>query len=563
MLKYLKFLLINLISLVISSPELIFSGDDHPKPGLGINLGPIDYGMSQWVFTNKFKHAKEWVTVSSDTDWKNYRLAGSLETIWSNDGYPIEFNHNPYTNYFNGYMTSFGNHGNYPTGEYIASFEGTGNITLLGDAILLDFVESNKVVFYVNQSTTNGIILIVIKPNVTNIDVRLKEDEFSTETFDKNYTQIISIFEALRFSEWMVGRSGGNVPDANKEWSSRRPMTYYTQHGRKMVSIEYIIELANLLKKDIWLSIPSEANFDNIVKIAEYVYENLNNETKIIYVEQSSNKGFNNNNRTLQMNLIDAWKQVFGNDTRVKYVLSTWQYYYFDNTLSFYKPEDLENFNLYSIAGDISYRVDFNGNGFDIKIAENYTIDTLTDIIKQKIYQDEADSIFQVQKSKIKLNISTVGYNVGFLVHAPGFNLRWRKENNSYLEQDLEDLIIETLRQPVIEDLMLDFFERWWKAGGGIMFLKSIVRNVDRCPNGGGLCGYQSILENLNQDPMSVPMYRAAVKWLNGQRSSFPFTSDDVPKPEKINCTNCKWGICHQVRIFFLSFKADFLVNSH
>ena len=547
------FLIVFLISSVISIPELIFSGDDHPKPGLGINLGPIDYGMSQWVFVNKFKHANEWLPVSTNIDWKLYRRSGAFETTWSEDGYPIEFDHKPAGNTFYGYMTSFGTDGNYPNGQYIASFDGTGNITLLGDAIDIKFFESNKVEFFVNESTTSGIILIVTKPNITNIDVRLKEDEFNTETFDKKYLQIISIFDALRFSEWMVGRQGKRISDANKDWSTRRPVTFYTQFGQKMVSIEFVIELSNLLKKDIWLSIPSEASYDNIVKIAEYVYENLNNETKLIYVEQSSNKGFNNNNRTLQMNLIDAWKQVFGNDTRIKYVLSTWQYYYFDNTLSFYKEKDLSNFDLYSIAGDIGYGVEFNSNGFDIKKAENYTIETILGILKQKIFLDEANAVFQAQRSKTKLNLSTVGYNVGFLVHAPGFALRWRKENNSHLEQNLEDLIIDSLRQPIIEDLLLDFFERWWKSGGGIMFLKSIVRKIDRCPNGGGLCGYQSIMEHLNQDPMSVPMYRAAVKWLNGERSNLSFTSDDEPRPNKINCTNCKWGICHQVIYFFFS----------
>ena len=35
-----------------------FSGDDQPRPGLGINLGWITPDMDQWVFTNKFKHAK-------------------------------------------------------------------------------------------------------------------------------------------------------------------------------------------------------------------------------------------------------------------------------------------------------------------------------------------------------------------------------------------------------------------------------------------------------------------------------------------------------------------------
>lgn len=34
-----------------------FSGDDQPRPGIGINLGWITSDMDQWVFTNKFKHA--------------------------------------------------------------------------------------------------------------------------------------------------------------------------------------------------------------------------------------------------------------------------------------------------------------------------------------------------------------------------------------------------------------------------------------------------------------------------------------------------------------------------
>ena len=38
----------------------LFIGDDQPRQDLGINLGPIDYTMAQWVFTNKFKHGKKY-----------------------------------------------------------------------------------------------------------------------------------------------------------------------------------------------------------------------------------------------------------------------------------------------------------------------------------------------------------------------------------------------------------------------------------------------------------------------------------------------------------------------
>ena len=73
----------------------------------------------------------------------------------------------------------------------------------------------------------------------------------------------------------------------------RRPKTFYTQVGQNMVSIEFMIELANLLNKDIWLSIPSSASPNYTLKMAQYVKDNLINQSSLIYVEQSSDKSIN------------------------------------------------------------------------------------------------------------------------------------------------------------------------------------------------------------------------------------------------------------------------------
>lgn len=118
-------------------------------------------------------------------------------------------------------------------------------------------------------------LFFFLKPNVTNIDLREVKDENNTDTFDRAYTQVIEPFEVLRFSNWMVLRCGyifgcdANYPDANVEWSKRRPKTYYTQVGQLMVSIEYMIELANLMEKDIWLSIPTSANDSLMLNMAK------------------------------------------------------------------------------------------------------------------------------------------------------------------------------------------------------------------------------------------------------------------------------------------------------
>ena len=110
---------------------------------------------------------------------------------------------------------------------------------------------------------------------MTNIDLREAKDENNTETFDRAYLKVIEPFHALRFSSWMAQRCDFiygcdyRYPDANVEWSTRRPITYYTQVGQIMVSVEHILELSNIFEKDIWLSVPSSANDSFILNLAK------------------------------------------------------------------------------------------------------------------------------------------------------------------------------------------------------------------------------------------------------------------------------------------------------
>lgn len=276
-----------------------------------------------------------------------------------------------------------------------------------------------------------------------------------------------------------------------------------------------------------------------------YDYENNRSKCKIL-------KGFNGNNKTLNMQLIQSWKSVFGNDTRVKYILSTWLTAYYDNTVSMYTDDELKQFDGYAVSGTIAYGSELNYDNYNITDAAAFTIENITNIIRQQIYKDEIALIYHVNKISLKFNITMYGYDVGFNLHAPGFSDRWKQTNNSDAEQKLEDLIIEAFRQPIIEDLYLDFMERWYRLGGGFMFLSNIVDYVNRCEKGGGKCGYKSTLENLNQIPSTVPKYRAAQKWLNGEKGSLPFTSDDLPQTTTTGaiCASCVWGTCYQGKCY-------------
>lgn len=388
--------------------------------------------------------------------------------------------------------------------------------------------------------------MIITKPNVTNIDLRELIDEFSTDTFGRNYTNVIAPFEALRFSTWMINKYYDySKADANVDWSNRRPVTYYTQVGQHMVSIEFIVELANVLSKDIWLSVPKTANINFTQNMALYVKNNLSKKS-IIYVEQSSDKGWLGQNHDLQMQIIQVWKSVFGADrSRLKFVLSTTMMAYYEAVMTYYSASELKEFDAYAVHGAIGEYLPYTSNDYDVTQTFNYTVDTINDAIRQQIYQDELRSIYHIQKVAITMNKPLIAFNLEFYTSASGYQNRFKKLQYANIEQRLDDLIVESLRQPIIEDLLLDYMARWWKIGGGIMFMSNIVNRINRCENGGSPCGYKSVLENLLQDPLKVPKYRAAISWLNGNFSKLPITSDNITKTDPIPCANqCIWGVC-------------------
>ncbi len=75
--------------------------------------------------------------------------------------------------------------------------------------------------------------------------------------------------------------------------------------------------------------------------------------------------------------------------------------------------------------------------------------------------------------------------------------------------------------------------------------MENIVDMVNRCPGGGGYCGYNSLLPSLLDAPLQTPRYSACLKWLDGTNATIPFTSADVPKAVKRQCSPaCQWGTC-------------------
>lgn len=75
--------------------------------------------------------------------------------------------------------------------------------------------------------------------------------------------------------------------------------------------------------------------------------------------------------------------------------------------------------------------------------------------------------------------------------------------------------------------------------------MENIVDMVNRCPEGGAYCGQNSLLASLLEAPNQTPRYSACLKWLDGMNATTPFTSADLPKVSKSQCSPvCEWGTC-------------------
>jgi hypothetical protein len=176
-------------------------------------------------------------------------------------------------------------------------------------------------------------------------------------------------------------------------------------------SFEYMVELGNVLNKDIWISVPSTANVDFIRNLARYVKENFASNTSSIYLEQSSDKNFKGNNRTLELQLIRLWNAV--NDTRVKHVLGCSFRAFFNNPPQ-YNISDYAHFDYYAVSGGIGSNIAYGSQLYDPSLSANYTTKDILDAIRQQIFVDDIDLNYMIQIAATVVRKPLIAYDMGF-----------------------------------------------------------------------------------------------------------------------------------------------------
>lgn len=309
---------------------------------MGMNIDPLSYWNTDRLFKDYAKQAGYFVTFSAGN--ANTQLMDEIAV--DENGYPLEL---PYMHtdgsgpHF--VRSVYSNEIHLPVGDYVLLYDGNGAINANAPSITVTSQTPGRIEFSKIDESSGANLSIyesTLGNHVRNIRIVKVEHEsnYLLEPFYEYFLDKLNPFEVIRFMEIQEINETDHV-----NWADRKPKDYYSQaFGHSTgISYEWIIDLGNLMQKDIWINVPHTATNDYITQMATLFRDNLNPNLNI-YIELS-NEVWNfsfpqrfwaeentpshwNYQRTYAVhskNVFDIWYDVFQEDsTRVQRVLGTW-----------------------------------------------------------------------------------------------------------------------------------------------------------------------------------------------------------------------------------------------
>lgn len=249
---------------------------------LGINLSKVDASNREWVFVDAFKHHTPWVSQNP----------GAAAPWNRGDAVEVDANGNPLLRpgQAAGTLMLRNVEGHYPSGRYVITYDGDGDISLGMDARVVSRA-GHRIEADVT-ATDNGIYLRIDRSNradpVRNVHVWMPGFENAASPFHPLFLQRLQAFSTLRFMDWQRTNNSTLV-----HWSDRTLTTDSSQFTDNGVALEYMIDLANTLGKNVWFDMPHLADDEFVRNFAQMVKDRLNPGLKV-YVEYS-NEVWNSN----------------------------------------------------------------------------------------------------------------------------------------------------------------------------------------------------------------------------------------------------------------------------
>jgi dockerin type I repeat protein len=264
-----------------------------PTPGgdasIGMNLTEVTYYSRAWTFVDAVRTARPWV--STNTNGQPFDTKQTVEV--DENGWPdLQPGQAAQT------LLLTDKAGAYPEGTYNVAFDGTGTIAFEFDATNVQTPQTlgpGQMSFNVSSASKNGILMRVISNNegdhITNIRVWMpgyEDPAGEASSFHPTFVERLQPFGVIRFMDWQhTNLKQTTELDVSYDWVDRTTPNDFSQHTRRGVALEYMIELCNELDADAWFCMPHEASDDFVVNFATMVRENLDEDLNV-YVEWSN-----------------------------------------------------------------------------------------------------------------------------------------------------------------------------------------------------------------------------------------------------------------------------------
>ncbi|MFO0956218.1 MAG: PKD domain-containing protein [Isosphaeraceae bacterium] len=189
----------------------------------------------------------------------------------------------------------------YPTGVYTLRYQGTGEVSIFGLGHLItpittvNGVKTAQVLVDNTYEATGGQLYVGLRnvnPNdpIRNLHIIMPGyDPANPPTFSNEFLDRLRPFSTVRFMAWM-NANGTSLA----RWADRTRPDAFSMTGDSGVAYEYMIEVANVLHKDIWVNVPLRAD-DNFVRQFAAMLRNQLDPSLNVYVEYSNelwNGGF-------------------------------------------------------------------------------------------------------------------------------------------------------------------------------------------------------------------------------------------------------------------------------
>lgn len=277
---------------------------------LGINVDGVPYWNTVRVFKDFKKNSSNFFT--GNTDFTGAWNTGYMDEIAVDaQGYPLELPYQP-----SGEVPPqkvrcvYSANGSIPLGDFLFLYEGEGEINFAGNLFATD-VQPGRIAFTVTGGDNFYFEIeeSQLGNHIRNIRIIRAEHEFNyeSEPFYEYFLDRVNRFSTLRFMDW-----GHTNNSTLVNWSDRNPKDFHTQGEHIGVAYEWMIDLCNKLKKDIWICVPHAATDDYIQEMARLFRDNLDPELTI-YLEYSNEVW---NWQFQQAHWVEAWRPAHWNQQR-------------------------------------------------------------------------------------------------------------------------------------------------------------------------------------------------------------------------------------------------------